>query len=256
MKIFSFVFIFFSFLAKACLATEVPMSGNKPISHELWDNLLKKHVDNQGFVDYGGFKKDISILKSYLNLIQNNAPNEQWTKDEQLAFWINAYNAFTIQLILDYSSHSLKSIKDIGDKIKIPLINSPWDIKFITISGKKIDLNTIEHGIIRKNFDEPRIHFALVCAAKSCPKLRNEAFVPNKLSRQLEEQAIDFINDSNKNKINGNELKLSSIFNWYAGDFEAKMPIYQWINKYAKAKTNHPKKISYLDYNWELNGKF
>ncbi len=255
MRTFYLIVVFFSFLTKACLATDAPMSGAKPISHEIWDNLLKKHVDNQGIVDYAGFKKDISILKSYLNLLQNNAPNEQWSKDEQLAFWINAYNAFTVQLILDHSSNSLKSIKDIGDKIKIPLVNSPWDIKFISISGKKLDLNTIEHGIIRKNFDEPRIHFALVCAAKSCPKLRNEAFVASKLSRQLDEQASDFINDSDKNIIRAKDLKLSSIFNWYAADFESKMTINQWINKYSKTKVSPTGKFSFLEYNWELNGK-
>ncbi|CAH0996868.1 hypothetical protein EMA8858_03003 [Emticicia aquatica] len=240
----------------SCFAVNTPTSTAEPISHEIWNGLLKKHVDTKGFVNYAGFKKDQVELKKYLVLLESNAPGDKWSKEEKLAYWINAYNAFTIQLILDNLTHKIKSIKDIGDKIKIPFVNTPWDVKFINISGKKMDLNNIEHGIIRKTFNEPRIHFALVCAAKSCPPLRNEAFVAEKLNQQLDDQGIDFINDSYKNQVSTKTVKISNIFNWYGSDFKEKMPVIDWLNKYAKVKANKDADVSYLDYNWELNGKY
>jgi hypothetical protein len=240
----------------SCFAVNAPTSNTDPISHEIWNGLLKKYVDTKGFVDYAGFKKDQAELRKYLTLVENNAPGNKWSKEEKLAYWINVYNAFTVQLILDNIQFKIKSIKDIGDKIKIPFVNTPWDVKFINIGGKKMDLNNIEHGIIRKDFDEPRIHFALVCAAKSCPPLRNEAFVAAKLNQQLDDQGVDFLNDSYKNQVSVKEAKLSNIFNWYGGDFKEKMSIIDWANKYAKVKANKDATISHLDYNWELNGKY
>lgn len=252
--------VIFSFLIistmSSCFAVDAPTSLSAPVSHEIWDKLLKKYVDAKGFVNYGGFMKDEAELKKYLNLLSSNAPNEKWSDDEQLAYWINAYNAYTIQLILNYSDKKIKSIKDIGDKIKIPFINTAWDIKFINIGGKTLDLNNIEHGIIRKKFNEPRIHFALVCAAKSCPSLRNEAYTASKLNQQLDAQGIDFLNDTFKNKITEKEAKLSMLFTWYGGDFRDKMPINSWINKYSKTKITDATRVSNMDYNWELNGKF
>lgn len=243
----------FVFFLQSCFAVEPPTSNSEPISHEIWNNLLKKYVNDKGFVNYAGFKKDQKELKKYLDILSNNAPNEKWTQNEQLAYWINAYNAFTVQLILDNADKGLTSIKDIGDKIKIPFINTAWDIKFIKINGKVLDLNNIEHGIIRKKFNEPRIHFALVCAAKSCPPLRNEAFVAEKLDAQLDSQAIAFINDSFKNQVSKNSLKISKIFSWYGSDFKGNL--IDWINKYAKTKANSDAQIKYLDYDWALNGK-
>ncbi len=250
--IFSVILITIS----SCFAVNAPTSTAEPISHEIWNGLLKKHVDAKGFVDYAGFKKDQAELRKYLTLVENNAPGDKWSKEEKLAYWINAYNAFTIQLILDNIQFKIKSIKDIGDKVKIPFVNTPWDVKFINIGGKKMDLNNIEHGIIRKAFNEPRIHFALVCAAKSCPPLRNEAYVASKLNQQLDDQGVDFLNDSYKNQVSAKEAKLSNLFKWYGGDFKDKMPIIDWVNKYAKVKANKDATISHLDYNWELNGKY
>lgn len=244
------------FVVSSCFAVNAPTSTAEPISHEIWNGLLKKHVDNKGFVDYAGFKKDQAELKKYLNLVEANAPGDKWSKEEKLAYWINAYNAFTVQLILDNLGSKIKSIKDIGSKIKIPFVNTPWDVKFITIGDKKMDLNNIEHGIIRKDFNEPRIHFALVCAARSCPPLRNEAYMASKLSQQLDDQGVDFLNDSYKNQVSTKEAKVSNLFKWYGGDFKDKMPVIDWINKYAKTKANKDASISYLDYNWELNGKY
>lgn len=247
------LFIILFLLIQSCTAVSSPTSNAAPISHDIFDGLLKKHVDSKGFVNYAGFAKDQAQLKKYLTLIEQNAPAKSWTKDEELAYWINAYNAFTIQLILDNADKNITSIKDIGSKIKIPFVNTPWDVKFINIGGQKMDLNNIEHGIIRKKFNEPRIHFALVCAAKSCPPLRNEAFTANKLDAQLQSQGEKFINDASKNKITANSAKVTKILDWYGGDFKkSKVEI---INDYSKTKVNKDASVSYMDYNWALNGK-
>ncbi len=250
-SVFALLFMFLS----SCFAVESPESVAKPISHEIWDGLLKKHVSSAGFVDYGGFKDDQAKLSAYLKLVSENAPAKDWSTNEKLAYWINAYNAFTVQLILDNAKSNIKSIKDIGSSIKIPFVNTPWDVKFIKIGGEEMDLNNIEHGIIRKQFNEPRIHFALVCAAKSCPPLRNEAFVASRLSAQLDDQGKKFINDSYKNEVSANSMNISKLFNWYGGDFKKSDPILNWINRYANTKAKPSAKVSYKDYNWSLNGK-
>jgi Protein of unknown function, DUF547 len=252
MRLLCFILTFVGWAALAN-AGNPNNSESTSLDHSQWDRLLKKHVSEKGFVDYAGFKKDAAELKKYLDLVSQKAPASSWSKDDQLAYWINAYNAFTVQLIID--NYGVASIKDIGSKIKIPFVNTPWDIKFINIEGKKMDLNNIEHGIIRKKFDDPRIHFALVCAAKSCPKLRNEAFVGSKLNEQLDDQGRDFLNDNTKNIVTKSKASLSKILSWYGGDFTKSAPIADWVNKYAKTKMDKNASISHLDYNWELNGK-
>ena len=222
-------------------------------SHAIFNKLLKEHVDAKGMVDYKGFAKDKAELKSYLDLLSKNAPADSWSKDDQLAYWINAYNAFTVQLILDH--YPVKSIKDIGAKIKIPFVNTPWDVKFIKIGGETYDLNNLEHGIIRKKFDEPRIHFALVCAAKSCPRLRNEAFEGSRLDAQLEDQGVDFLNNPAKNSITAKQASLSKILDWYGSDFKKMkgMSVKDVVNKFSKTKITDDTKISYQTYDWALN---
>lgn len=248
-----FIFLAFSVVTLLGNCTTTPTSNAAPVEHSAWDKLLKKHVNDKGVVNYTNFKKDYDELKKYLDMLSANAPSNKWTKEEQLAYWINAYNAFTVQLILD--NHPIGSIKDLGSKIKIPFVSDAWTIKFITIGGKKMDLNNIEHGIIRKKFDEPRIHFALVCAAKSCPPLRNEAFVAERLDAQLDDQGRDFINDKTKNNVAKDKAQLSKILSWYGGDFTKKMPLVEWVNKYSTVKIDKATPISYLDYDWDLNGK-
>ena len=243
-----------SYLAHYTRTAPLPATtGAAAPSHAGFDKLLKKHVNAAGMVNYKGFMADKADLKTYLTLLSNNAPADSWSKDDQLAYWINAYNAFTIQLIVD--NYPVKSIKDIGSKIKIPFVNTPWDVKFIKIGGETYDLNNIEHGIIRKKFNEPRIHFALVCAAKSCPKLRNEAFEGKKLDAQLENQGVDFLNDPAKNSVTAKQANLSKILSWYGGDFK-KMKgksVPEVVNQYSKTKITDATKISYQTYNWSLN---
>ena len=230
----------------------VNASGQAP-SHASFDALLKKHVSTKGEVNYVGFNKDKAKFDEYLSLLKANAPASNWTANQKLTYWINAYNAFTIDLVLQYADKKIRSIKDIGDKIKIPFVNTPWDVKFIQIGKEKYTLNDIEHGIIRKQFSEPRIHFALVCAAKSCPPLRNEAYTPEKLNTQLNEQAKAFINDTSKNLVIENKLEISSIFDWYGADFKAKS-MQEYLNQYANTKTQANTKITYKKYDWSLNG--
>jgi hypothetical protein len=224
----------------------------EPITHELFNSLLSKYVSKNGKVNYQGFQKDSIIFLEYLNLLSNNPPSlEGWNKQERLAYWLNAYNAFTIQLVL--KNYPLKSIKDIGSAIQIPFINTPWDIKFIKIGDEKLDLNNIEHSILRKVFNEPRIHFAIVCASLSCPNLRNEAYTADKLEEQLAEQARKFINDSSKNILEKEQVKISKIFSWFKGDFTKNSTLIDFMNKFSKENISPKAKVSYMDYDWSLN---
>jgi hypothetical protein len=223
-----------------------------PVDHSAYERLLKKHVNSQGLVDYKGFKADEKEFNRYLDQLSANPPAANWSKTEQMAFWINAYNAYTIRLILDH--YPVESIKDIGSKIKIPFVTTPWAAKFFSIGGEKMSLDNIEHGILRKKYDDPRIHFALVCASISCPRLRNEAFTAAKLDRQLDDQGKDFLNNPAKNKVGKAKAQLSKYFDWYKGDWEKNgQSVAKWVNKYSATKMDATAEVSYLDYNWNLN---
>lgn len=236
----------------SCGSMSLPASEAHPPSHLPWTLLLQKHVDEEGMVDYKGFQQDRQQLKAYLETLEKNPPNpEEWTEAEQLAYWINAYNAFTIDLVLEH--YPLESIKDIGSSIQVPFVNSPWDIKLMNIKGKKFDLNNLEHNIIREEFEEPRIHFALVCAARSCPKLRREAYTAEQLDTQLSEQTRSFLADTAKNKIDKQQVQLSKLFDWYQGDFTRQGSLIDFLNGYAPAPIPPDADISYMEYDWSLN---
>ncbi len=240
-----FTFSIFVYLAGSA-QTKAP-------SHEIFDRLLKKNVAADGKVNYTAFIKDSIELTKYLQLISINPPNEKtWSRYEQMAYWINAYNAYTIQLIIKY--YPIKSIKDIGSSIQIPFVNTPWDIKFIMIGKEKMDLNNIEHGNLRKKFDDPRVHMALVCASKSCPILLNEAYDPKRLDDQLTKQAKAFLADPFRNKISADKPQLSMIFKWYGMDFNKNgSSVRDFINRYSNVKIKPDAKISHVDYDWSLN---
>ncbi|MDX1940598.1 MAG: DUF547 domain-containing protein [Saprospiraceae bacterium] len=222
-------------------------SDSKPISHEDWDSLLQAYINDQGLVNYKGFIRDSLKLNKYLDLLSKSHPNEKnWSSEEQMAYWINAYNAFTVKLIVDhYPTQSIKNIKN-----GIPFVNTVWDIKFIKIENATYDLNNIEHGILRSRFKDPRIHAAINCASISCPKLQDQAFSAQKLNKQLDEAAWEFLNDTNKNMITPKKAQLSKIFNWYSMDFDS---VRDFVNKYSDTKINRNTKIEYLEYNWGLN---
>lgn len=226
--------------------------GTQPVSHEIWSELLGKYVNEQGKVNYKGFQQDSTKLNEYLTLLSKNPPNSKnWTENERLAYWINAYNAFTIQIVARH--YPVASIRDISQGLNIPFVSTTWDIKFIQIGDERIDLNNIEHSVIRERFAEPRIHFALVCAASSCPFLRYEAFTGDSLDAQLTDQAQRFINNSQRNKISPDAVMLSKIFKWYKGDFTRNQSLIDYVNKYANTKINKEAAIDFLEYDWSLN---
>lgn len=252
MKLFSFNFLLVvGILLMGCQNSLPGMTGTKAPSHKLWDELLKANVSPDGTVDYKGFISEKKKLDQYLKLISENAPDRKtWSREEQLAYWINAYNAFTVKLIVD--NYPVESIRDLGPSLKIPLIKDVWHYKFFSIGGKESSLDEIEHSILRKEFEEPRIHFAINCASVSCPPLLNEAFLPSKIDDQLDKVAKDFINGS-RNKITPNSIQISSIFSWFKGDFTKNGSLIDFLNKFSKVKINSGAKVSYLDYNWNLN---
>lgn len=213
-------------------------------THQLWNELLEKYVSDIGNVNYIWFKTDHKKLLDYiyvLNSVNSNEAFQSFSKEEKLAYWINAYNAFTIDLIL--RNYPIKSIKDIKD---------PWQQHLWKLGEKWYNLNDIEHQILRK-MNEPRIHFAIVCASYSCPKLLNEAFTPEKLEAQLTKATSDFLNDSERNNISENNLELSKIFQWFAKDFKQEGTLIDFLNKYSDIKISSKAKKSFKDYNWDLN---
>jgi hypothetical protein len=209
--------------------------------HELWDDLLKKHVSKNGEVDYEEFKNDRIKLYNYYKVLNLGIPNETHSKEYTLTYWINAYNAMTVDLIL--RNYPLKSIKDIKD---------PWDQRLWKLGYKWYNLNEIEHDILRK-MDEPRIHFAIVCASFSCPKLQNEAFTASNLEVQLSKATEEFLSDYERNNISENSLELSKIFQWFTKDFKQNGSLIDFLNQYSKVQISEKAKIKYKDYNWNLN---
>ncbi|UII32093.1 DUF547 domain-containing protein [Fulvivirga ulvae] len=226
----------------------------RPPSHDIWDKLLQKHVDKAGWVDYKGFEEDSEILEQYLELLGSNAPDKKlWSEDEQLVYWINAYNAFTVKLIVDH--YPLKSIRDLDPLLSIPTLNTVWHRKFFKIGGRKTSLDEIEHEILRKQFEEPRIHFAINCASYSCPPLRAEAYRADNINNQLNEQATLFINDPLRNHIKENQVALSAIFDWFQEDFTQDGSVIKYVNQYSHTPISESADVEYLPYSWQLNEK-
>lgn len=218
---------------------ETPVTFN----HDNWSILLQEHVSIQGNVDYKGFRTDRIALLNYIASLGENLPTDTWTKEEKLAYWINAYNAMTVDLILRH--YPIKSIKD---------IKKPWQQRHWKLGEKWYDLNEIEHKILRK-MKEPRIHFAIVCASFSCPKLQNEAFDALKLESQLENATKTFINDPKRNYITPTKIELSKIFAWFDKDFLVNNTgsIIQYINRYSDVKISQKTSKRFMNYNWDLN---
>ncbi len=239
--------ISFAFIISLVLTTQVLAFDH---SHKVYDVILKKYVVN-GRVDYKSLKAETS-LKGYLYSLSavTMAEYNGYSKEQKLAFLINAYNAFTIQLILD--NYPLKSIRNIGI---LPL--AAWKKEFFTLLGEERSLGWIEHEKLRKDFDEPRIHFAIVCASIGCPPLVNEAYSPEKLEGQLQSVKDNFLNDSVKNRYETetNTLYLSSIFDWFKDDFSKKGNLIDFIQSSMKAKIGKDPKIKYTYYDWILNEK-
>jgi len=212
------------------------------LSHDKWDQMLRKYVSASGKVDYKGFKSELANFNAYLELLSNNPPQDSWSKNKIQAYWINAYNAFTVKTILD--NYPLKSITD---------LDKPWDKAFIKIANNTYSLNDIEHKILRAKYFDSRIHFAVNCASFSCPKLLNRAFTEDNVSAQMQALAVAYINDPRHNKISPDKAELSQLFEWYKEDFTKTGSLIEYINKYAKTKLDADAKISFMQYNWSLN---
>ncbi|MGI9554280.1 MAG: DUF547 domain-containing protein [Thermodesulfobacteriota bacterium] len=212
--------------------------------------LLNKNVNN-GKVDYKGIKssnEDLNAVVSSFSAVTKEQYNG-WSESQKLAFLINVYNAETLKLVAE--NYPLKSIKDIGD---------PWDMKVVNLFGSKISLNQLEHEIIRKNFKEPRIHFALVCAAKGCPVLTSEAYTADRLESQLEGSTSAFLQIEEKNSIDDNKkiIMISPIFDWFKEDFNNRSgSVVAFISPYYSKNPENLKnyQIKYTFYDWSLNDK-
>ena len=231
-------------------STFANVDSGKP-DHSKWTALLQKYVDEQGFVNYKGMKQAQSQLNSYTEELSLNPPQENWSDKEKLAYWINAYNAFTVKLIVD--NYPLESIKDLNPTIAIPTVSTVWSKKWFKIGGEDFSLDRIEHKILRKDFEEPRIHFAINCASFSCPPLRNEAFVAEKVNEQLEEQAHLFINDAKRNKLSKDRIEISQIFSWFKGDFTQGQSLIEFLNRYSEVNINAKADVNHMEYDWALN---
>jgi hypothetical protein len=222
-------------------------STHKEIDYSIWAELLENHVSETGLVDYNGFINDKHKLLTFTECLSENTPQDNWTTNQKKAYLINAYNAFTIQLILEY--YPIKSIKNIGDE--------PFDafkMKFITYGSKTVSLDDIEKNMLLAMGDA-RIHFAVNCASFSCPKLDNKVYRPEDLDSHLNEATKTFIN-SELNKISPNKAKLSKLFNWYKNDFETQsQSVIDFINQYSNTKLEPNAVIEYLDYDWSLNAQ-
>ncbi len=233
-----------------------------------WDALLKKHVrwlpdGKQSRAHYKGFAADRTALKAVLDGMSAvpKATFDGWNRPQQMAFLINAYNAFTVELILT-KYPDLKSIKDLGS-----FVQSAWKQKFFTLLGEQRHLDWIEHEQLRPRYAEPRIHAAVNCASIGCPALRDEAFTSTKLEAQLEDGMRRFMGDRTRNRVKGDRVEVSSIFKWFREDFEKGHGGFRQVEdvfaKYAELLSDAPAeqaalkakslRVSYLDYDWSLN---
>ena len=238
--------------------------------HQPWQTLLAQHVKpiNNGHssqVDYAGMKMERAQLKTYLAALSSvdKGVFDQWSAPKQLAFLINAYNAWTVEFILT-AYPDLASIKDLGS-----FFSSPWSKKFIPLLGETRSLDNIEHQLIRgdNKYGDPRIHFAVNCASIGCPALREEAYSADKLEQQLNEQTVRFLTDTSRNRFNDSSMELSAIFKWYGDDFtlgfRGSNSLPTFILLYHQALNLTPAQQAllksenmdnnFLNYDWALN---
>ena len=248
-----FMFVLFAvlsthFAADASAADTTPGAFDQ--KHTLFANVLREYVKD-GAVNYAGIKSDPESLKNYL--IQTSAITkeefETWSQEQQLAFIINVYNAETLDLVRE--NYPVVSIKDIAKDS-----GGPWEQPVVQIFGEEITLNALEHEIIRKNYSEPRIHFALVCAARSCPVLINKPYLGKTLKSQLETQTRAFLTDTQNNSIDTETktLHLSPLFDWFSEDFiKESGSVIAFVNPYIGDDADSDFNIEYTKYDWALN---
>ena len=248
-----------------------------PFSYEPYDSLLRNFVDERGMVYYAGLKRDRTDLDQFVRSLAavKSETLQAWSREQKLAFWINAYNALTLKAIIDhYPIRPGRITRHVYPANSIRQIPGVWSKIQFLVAGRKLTLNQIEHEILRKQFSEPRIHVALVCAAMGCPRLRNKAYRPSRLDQQLVQDTRAFIANRKKVRIDreANVVHLSSIFKWFAEDFTVK---YTPLEGFGQRSTSDKSvlnfiagqipapeaiylrdaqyDVKYLDYDWSLN---
>jgi hypothetical protein len=219
-----------------------PFLSIAQVNYSAYDAMLKQYVNTSGVVNYTGLKKVEAGFKKSVEDFKSKTPGATASKEEQLAYWINVYNAETIKLVL--ANFPLKSIQNLDG-------GKPWDVKRIKAGSSIYSLNDIENMIIRPKFNDPRVHFALNCGAKSCPPLLNSAYQAVSLNSTLDKQARNFINSPLNGTITAKSMTISKIFEWYAKDFGN---IVTFVNKYSNTKVEAAVKPVFNTYNWSLNG--
>lgn len=228
-----------------------------PFDHSRFDQILSAYVNNKGLVDYNGIAKN-PMFKAYMESLETTDPGKMST-NEQLAFWLNAYNAVTIDKVIKWKPK--KSVRE-------TLIPGIWtSTKFFTtrkhkVAGKPMSQDDIEHDILRKQFKDPRIHFAIICASSSCPPLPRYAYTEENVHAKLEEETRKYINSGRGTRIDyaENTLYLSKLFDWFAGDFELKAgTVLDFIKPFLKEDAmtflKRKPKIAYIHYDWSLNAQ-
>ena len=243
------------FMALCCglwIAAAASLAETHSVDNRIFAELLASHVKN-GLVDYQGLKNKEKKLDAYLDVLAAVDP-EKLSRNDRFAFYVNAYNAWTIKLILS-GYPGIESIKDLGS-----FFSSPWKKKICRINGELLTLDEIEHDILRPAFKDPRVHFAVNCASKGCPKLSPVPYEGDRLESQLNDVTRAFINNPKKNYIDGNTLYVSRIFKWFAEDFNHDIPAF--FKKYAAPELKRQLveqsdniKVRHLDYDWSLNSR-
>ena len=230
----------------------LPASTWSAEDHHIFSELLTKY-NQEGQVDYAGLKRQETLLDTYLEGLAKIDP-DSLPRNERFAFYVNAYNAWTIKLILS-GYPGVESIKNLGS-----LFQSPWKKKIVKLGGTITTLDHIEHDILRPEFKDPRVHFAINCASKGCPPLYQEPFTGSQLDIQLDGVTQSFLDNPEFNRLEGNTLYVSSIFKWFSEDFND--DIIGFFDQYASDELKNKiierrssLKIKYLDYDWSLNGK-
>jgi hypothetical protein len=242
-----------SFVVATLLWRGAPAAAAQAFDHSTWDRLLSTYVDGDGHVAYRDLQaKDSATLEGYVRSLATARPGT-WPQADQIAFWLDAYNAGIVRAIL-------------GGSTAEPAMGRVKLFKFwkFEVAGKRRTLDEIENQILRRNFAEPRIHFALVCASASCPRLRREAYTGDRLDAQLTEQERDFVNDPKRNVIDPERhtVRLSEIFRWYREDFDKAAGS---VPKFLARGVADPKtrdwlltgtyETKYLEYDWTLNAQ-
>lgn len=250
LKISSLI-IFFVFLAFDAFASD----------YSSWQEFLNLYVKG-GQVNYSAVKNDPDLLKDVISQFENLKKEEydKWSQDEKKAFWINAYNIAAIKVVIDHyplnRSLSLKALRYPSNSIQ--QISDVWNKPILKLLGNEVSLNYIENEVLRKEFQDPRIHFAIVCAALGCPALRGEAYVPERLNAQLDDQGLQLVHDSTKFRYDSSQdvLFLSPIFKWFNEDFAKEGGVIVFLKKYTRksaAKLSDKTRVKWLDYDWSLN---